>query len=209
MNNDYTHVSIVLDASGSMDIIKNSTMFGFNSFVENNANLPGKFSFLLTKFNQHSEPGPLVVGNVVALTGEDYRPSGVTALYDAIAKTINKTGQLLNDMPEQDRPGKVIFLIVTDGQENASREFNRDQVFKMIQLQQETYKWEFVFMGANQDAYAVAASIGVPQGQSLNYGYNNVQAQSAWSGMTVNTVSYRTGDRNTLSFTDDQIVQAK
>ena len=209
MNNDYTHVSIVLDASGSMDIIKNSTMFGFNSFVENNSNLPGKFSFLLTKFNLHSEPGPLVVGKFVALTDEDYRPSGVTALYDAIAKTINKTGQLLNDMPEQDRPGKVIFLIVTDGQENASREFNRDQVFKMIQLQQETYKWEFVFMGANQDAYAVAASIGVPQGQSLNYGYNNVQAQSAWSGMTVNTVSYRTGDRNTLSFTDDQIVQAK
>lgn len=205
MLKNYTHISIVLDQSGSMNSIKQATMEGFNSFVLANNELPGITTHLLTLFNQDVEVGDLQTLKIQQLNDANYHPSSTTSLYDAIGKTINKTGLVLGNLPEDGRPDKVMFLIVTDGQENSSREFNQDQIFKMIKLQREQYSWEFVFMGANQDCYAVSDALYIPRGSTLNYGYNNRQAKQAWAGMTVNTMSYHTGDSNNMNFTDAQI----
>lgn len=89
---------------------------------------------------------------VVHLDENNYTPSNTTALLDAVGKAINSIGRRLADTPEADRPGKVIFAIITDGYENASTEFSRSQVFSMVTHQREKYGWEFIFLGANIDA---------------------------------------------------------
>jgi hypothetical protein len=209
MRKGYTHITIVLDSSGSMNTIKKATIEGYNAFVQENNKLPGELSTMVTQFNHDVKVGPLTVANLNQLNEANYHPMGSTALYDAIGDTINFTGKALEDMPEDRRPERVIFVIVTDGEENASREFNRDQIFKMIGIQREIYKWEFVFMGANQDAYAVAEQMNISVDSALNYGHTSHETRAAWKGMTVNTMSYRTGLASSLSFSEDQRAEAQ
>jgi hypothetical protein len=204
MRKDYTHISVVLDESGSMDVIKDATIEGFNDFVRKNRSLPGKTTTQLTRFNGKYAVGPVEEQALTELTDRSYLPGGTTALYDAIGNTINSVGLSLSNMKEEERPDKVIFVIVTDGEENSSREFSRDQIFKMITLQTDTYKWDFVFMGANQDAYQVGTGLGINGINTITYGYNNRQAHQAWAGMTTNAMSYRLGESVSMSFNDDQ-----
>jgi hypothetical protein len=103
------------------------------------------------------------------LTGREYFTRGSTALLDTVGKTINDVGKRLNEMPEAQRPGKVIFVITTDGLENASKEYSYDQVQKMITHQSEKYQWEFVFMGANIDAVKEGSKLGIKAACSLNF----------------------------------------
>jgi hypothetical protein len=114
-----------------------------------------------------TEKAPAVVP---ALTMETYTPSGGTALLDAMGKTIDATGRRLAAMPEHARPGKVIVVIITDGEENSSREFTYPRVNEMICHQRDVYKWEFMFIGTNQDAIASASRIGIPASSALTYG---------------------------------------
>lgn len=209
MLKDYCHITVVLDSSGSMSTIKSATIEGYNAFVLTNSKLPGKLSTMITQFNQDVNVGFLTVDNLYLLNEANYHPMGSTALYDAIGNTINLTGKALEDLPEDQRPERVIFVIVTDGEENASREFNRDQIFKMIGIQRETYKWEFVFMGANQDAYAVAEQMNISVDSALDYGHTSHETRAAWKGMTVNTMSYRTGLAASLSFSDSQRAESQ
>jgi len=204
MRKDYTHISVVLDESGSMDVIKKATIEGYNDFVKKNSESPGYLTTLLTRFNGKVKLGSPVEGALNTIDQFSYIPSGTTALYDAIGNTINKTGSYLSAMKEDARPDKVVFVIVTDGEENSSHEFNRDQIFKMITLQQDQYNWEFIFMGANQDAYKVGSDLGIHGHNTLTYGYSNLQANKAWAGMTLNTMSYRCGTSANASFSDSQ-----
>ncbi len=107
----------------------------------------------------------------------------MTALLDAIGRTINATGARLSAMPEADRPGKVMFVILTDGGENSSREFTHAQIAAMIKAQTDTYKWDFVFIGANQDAIAVGGALNIAAGKSMSYASNSVGTQSAFRSM--------------------------
>ena len=101
------------------------------------------------------------IHQVPPLTEKDYAPGGCTALMDAIGRTINNVGQRLANTPEEERPSHVIFVITTDGYENASREFSRGKIKNMIEHQQEKYSWQFLFLGAGIDAYHEAESIGI------------------------------------------------
>jgi hypothetical protein len=103
------------------------------------------------------------------LTNEEYFTRGNTALLDAVGKTINDVGKRLSETQEDSTPGKVIFVITTDGRENASREFSYDQVQKMITHQTKKYNWEFVFMGANIDAAKEGGKLGISANRSLNF----------------------------------------
>jgi hypothetical protein len=103
------------------------------------------------------------------LTNEEYYTRSNTALLDAVGKTINDVGKRLSETQEDSKPGKVIFVITTDGLENASREFSYDQVQKMITHQTEKYNWEFVFMGANIDAAKEGGKFGISASRSLNF----------------------------------------
>jgi hypothetical protein len=103
-------------------------------------------------------------------------PRGATALLDAIGRAINETGERLSKMNETDRPGLVVFVVMTDGLENSSREFSKSRIKEMIQHQQEKYGWQFTFLGADQDAFAEADALGIDQAGAARFKKENIQA---------------------------------
>ena len=169
MNQNLTEIVFILDRSGSMSGLENDTIGGFNGFVKNQAAL-GQTSLTTVLFDDKYEilHNGINAGDVV-LTGDEYFTRGSTALLDAVGKTINDVGKRLNETTETQRPAKVIFVITTDGLENASRTFSYDEVKKMITHQTENYKWEFIFMGANIDVAKEGDRLGICAENSLSF----------------------------------------
>lgn len=160
---NYTHICIVLDASGSMESIEDDTKGSFNSFLKKQREADGKTVFDLYQFAD--EVKRIVKSADLAVFKDDlmrkYHCSGCTALNDAICIAIDTLGTEFAAMAEPDRPEHVLFVIITDGEENASKEFNSEDVKKRIQHQQDIYQWEFDYLAANQDAFASGAAIGL------------------------------------------------
>ena len=167
MNQNLTEIVFILDRSGSMAGLENDTIGGFNGFVKKQAEA-GRTSLSTVLFDDKYEilHNGIDAGKAV-LTGEEYYTRGSTALLDAVGKTINDVGKRLNETPEALRPGKVIFVITTDGLENSSREFGYDEVKRMITHQSEKYGWEFIFMGANIDVAKEGGKLGISADRSL------------------------------------------
>lgn len=162
MNNNLTEIIFLLDRSGSMAGLESDTVGGFNTFVKKQSELDGDTILTTVLFDDEYE----VLWNgidarEVKLTEKEYFVRGTTALLDAIGKSILDVGIRLSKTSEERRPGKVIFVITTDGMENASREFTYEKVKELIRHQQEKYNWEFIFMGANIDAAKEADSLGI------------------------------------------------
>ncbi|WP_210364196.1 vWA domain-containing protein [Bacillus sp. REN3] len=162
MNKNLTEIIFLLDRSGSMAGLESDTVGGFNSFVKKQCELDGQTVLTTVLFDDRYE----VLWNGIdakdaLLTQDEYFVRGTTALLDAIGKSILDVGWRLSKTVEEQRPGKVIFVITTDGMENASREFTYRKVKELITHQQEKYSWEFIFMGANIDAAKEADSIGI------------------------------------------------
>lgn len=160
-----TEIVAVIDRSGSMSGIVYDVIGGFNSFINEQRKEPGRANVTVTLFDNMYEilySGVPLLKNETRdlLFEENYYARGWTALYDALGRTMNEVGARFSGMPEKDRPGRVIFLIITDGRENGSREFNLLQIKKMISHQREKYNWEFVFLGANIDAFADGRLLG-------------------------------------------------
>jgi uncharacterized protein YegL len=189
MNMDLTEIVVILDKSGSMGVVRNDAFNGINSFILEQKKLPGEANFTLTLFN--SENTYLYSGHdlksIHPLKEAEYVPDGFTALNDAIGKTITNVEKRLSAYSDNDRPGKVIVAIMTDGEENASHEYTSDHIKQLIERLQSEYKWEFVFLGANQDAFTAGSSRGI--GKSINY----KMGKTADAYMAVNsmTSSYR------------------
>lgn len=156
---NYTHLSLIVDRSGSMVSIKDDAEGGINTLIKEQAEVPGEITVSLYHFDTVYEK---VFGPIPASDAPVYRlvPRGGTALLDATAKAIVETGEFLAGLPENQRPDKVIFVVATDGQENSSREYNRQQVKDMVDVQTKDYKWEFIYLGANVNAFAEAHSLG-------------------------------------------------
>jgi len=169
MNQNLTEIVFILDRSGSMGGLENDTIGGFNGFVKKQAEA-GQTSLTTVLFDDRYE---ILHNGVdakhVTLTDREYFTRGSTALLDAVGKTINDIGKRLNETAEESRPGKVIFVITTDGLENASREFNYDEVKRMITHQTEKYGWEFVFMGANIDVAEEGDKLGIKADRSFAF----------------------------------------
>jgi hypothetical protein len=138
---------------------------------------------------------------VPELTEHTYLARGSTALYDAVGRTINDLGARLAAMPEDERPEKVVVVINTDGQENNSREFSADRLRQMIEHQRDVYKWEFLFMGADQDAWESGSAFGMQQGKTLSYDKTAMEQGMRLMSSTVAT--YRT--TGTLNVNDTDI----
>lgn len=190
---NFTSINVIIDRSGSMASLTNETVTGYNTFVNDQKALPGDAMFTLCLFNtRFSIPYDCVkLADIPALTAEVYAPGGYTALLDAVGNTINQVGAKLNAMPEEERPSKVIFLIITDGEENASREYSADQIQSMISHQKDKYNWEFVFMGANIDAVKAGTSLGVSARNSVTYGANSIGTKNLYADITKGVSSYR------------------
>lgn len=203
---DKTDITIILDRSGSMESVKSDTIGGFNSFLNTQQKTAGEASLSLVQFDDQYDVVYLDKAIHLAdkLTEETFEPRGMTALYDAIGRTINSVGQRLANLREEERPNKVLFVILTDGFENSSKEFSASKIGEMINHQRNVYKWEFMFIGANQDAILSAQEIGIPAAAALTYAANTVGTQEAFGSMAQKVARYRQSSMpESLHFDDE------
>lgn len=187
-NPNLTHIIAVLDRSGSMSNKVEDTCGGFDSFIAEQRTIEGQTTYVtLAQFDDQYEMPytALHIDDVPALRLE---PRGSTALHDAIGKTIRLTGDRLRRLPEDERPGSVVFIILTDGHENSSREFNLHQIKAMIEEHQGKYSWLFKFFGADITALKVASSMGVANDHAMYYAPAN-------SG-----IAFRSASRSTANY---------
>src|SRR5262245_56259735 len=205
MKADYTHISIVLDRSGSMSSIASDTIGGFNRFLEDQQAVPGQATLTLVQFDYEYEVlySGVPIAVVQPLTRDTFIPRGTTALLDAIGRTILESGEYLSALSEEQRPAKVIFVILTDGIENASKLYTSSRIHEMIDHQRKFYAWEFVFLGANQDAIASARRIGIPQGLAMSFAADGAGARDAFESLHANTRKVRVGGQSvTMNWSD-------
>ena len=173
MRDDLTDITLVIDRSGSMESIRSDAEGGVNAFITEQANQPGECRITLVQFDTEYE---FLQQGVSAAECPPYKlvPRGGTALLDAVGRAINETGARLAAMQEAERPGLVVFVITTDGEENSSKEFTREQVKKMIAHQQDAFKWQFTFLAANAEAFSEAGGMGIDAAQAAQFGQGKV-----------------------------------
>jgi len=170
MKDNFTRIAIVLDRSGSMESCKESTVAGFNEFIRNQKEIPGEAIVKLVQFDdQYETVFDKPLKECPELTQSTFVPRGSTALLDAQGRTIVEMGRELAALAEQERPSKVIVVTLTDGMENASKEYNLEKIGEMIREQRDQYNWDFVFLGANQDAIKTAAAMNIPLPSAMSY----------------------------------------
>ena len=174
MKQDYTHILIVLDASGSMSSIQDDIKGSFNEFLKKQREEPGKTVFDLYQFNDEAKR--IVKSADLAKFHDDlmakYQCSGCTALNDAVCTAIDTVGREFAAMPESERPEHVLCVIITDGMENASEEFSTEDVKARIQHQQDVYNWNFQFFAADQDAFAAGKSLGIRYDDCMDFSHD-------------------------------------
>jgi len=189
MNTNLTEIAVILDRSGSMGTIKDSTIEGFNGFVDEQKKGTGEMNLTLVQFDTEYEV-LYTRKNIQDVKCLEFHPRGSTALYDAIGRTINTLGREIACTAPAQRPGKVLVLIITDGEENASKEFTLEKVKEMITHQTDVYKWEFLFIGANQDAVLSGASLGIRANNTMAFTVDNDSNSRMYSRASAITSNY-------------------
>ncbi|MBE6851422.1 MAG: VWA domain-containing protein [Ruminococcus sp.] len=171
MKNNITELVFILDRSGSMAGLENDTIGGFNSMIEKQKKQEGCCYVSTVLFDNVSEVlhDRVKLADVPKMTDNDYTVRGCTALIDAIGGAIHHIGNIHKYARDEDVPEHTMFVITTDGQENASHRYTSEQVKKMIERQKEKYGWEFLFIGANIDAVETAARYGISSDRAVNY----------------------------------------
>ena len=196
-NPDYTHLVVVMDRSGSMMNIQDDMQGAINSLFAEQAKQPGICKVDLVQFDDRYDI--VFQDKLVKDAKAVLNPRGMTALLDAIGKTIVSTGNKLKALPEAERPGTVIVAVVTDGMENASQVYTKDRVASLIKQQTDEWNWNFTFLGANMDAVAVGRDYGFDPGQSLTWDPANVAA----AGVTMSGYVTRTRSGVANAYTDE------
>lgn len=170
MKTDITELVFILDRSGSMAGLESDTIGGYNAMLKKQMDEPGDAVVTTVLFDDNYEllHDRIDIRGIKPITGKDYYVGGSTALLDAVGRTILKIANVQAHTSEDRRAEKVIFVITTDGMENASREYSCPKVKAMVELQKEKYGWEFIFMGANMDAVSTAASFGIDADRATN-----------------------------------------
>lgn len=171
MRENLTEIVFILDRSGSMSGLESDTIGGFNSMIAKQQKEEGKAIVSTVLFDDETDVihDRVAIGEVKKLTEEDYYVRGCTALLDAVGGAIHHIGNVHKYAREEDRPAKTLFVITTDGLENASRHYTFKDVKRLIKRQQEKYNWEFIFLGANIDAIEVAGNMGISRDRAANY----------------------------------------
>jgi hypothetical protein len=252
MKDNYTHIVVVLDSSGSMATIYDDTLAGFNHFLKTQKETDGEATMTLVEFNHDSIHAPrwpivplvnplggggliggvlnvMVSGGVINpnikldfvpikkvkdLNKETYVPNGGTPLLDTIGETIVRTGRALLALPEALRPSKVLFVIITDGEENASRYYDLEKIKEMTTHQTDVYKWEFLYLGANQDAIKVGTAFGMKMTNSMSYGLSGQEIGATYRSLSTKTSAFRSAKTvddaiNAVTFTEEERKSAK
>ena len=171
MNKNLTEIVFILDRSGSMSGLEADTIGGFNSMIEKQKNAEGEALISTVLFDNTSEVihDRVSVQSIKPMTRDDYTVRGCTALLDAIGGAIHHIGNVHKYARAEDVPEHTLFVITTDGMENASHRYSSEKVKKMIERQKERYGWEFLFLGANIDAVETARHFGISEDRAVNY----------------------------------------
>mgnify|MGYP002624161704 CR=1 FL=1 len=171
MKEGLTEVVFILDRSGSMQGLEDDTIGGYNSMLEKQKSVEGEAYVSTVLFDDVSEVlhDRVELQNVKPITRDEYFVRGSTALLDAVGGAIHHIGNIHKYARDEDRPEKTLFIITTDGMENASHIYSYDKVKSMIERQKEKYSWEFIFMGANIDAVKVAGGFGISANRAVSY----------------------------------------
>lgn len=193
---NFTDITLLLDASASMWNNRHETISGVNKFITEQKAVGDNAALTLIVFNGTAKT--LFAGKKIAdvqlLTNEDYCPGGSTAYYDTTARAIEAAGLRFRKMPAERRPDKVLFVIMTDGQDTDSWMYGKlglEECKSRIQHQRDKYSWDFAFLGANIDAKSVAATIGIPAGFSMNYVGDQTGTSRGLDNVTSSVVMYR------------------
>lgn len=205
MNMNKTVIALILDRSGSMESVRGDVIGGVNRFLNEQQRLPGECLVTIVQFDSQ-DPYDVVtplgpVADARRLSEGNYIPRAGTPLYDAIGRGIIDLGAKLAAMAEHDRPGKVVFVVQTDGYENSSREYTAKTVRDMIATQQSMYSWQFVFLGQSIDAYAVGAGIGVGAAGTTSMGPGGQNVNKVYDNLHSNVARYRCGATRAATFT--------
>ena len=202
MKLNYTHIAILLDRSGSMGSIAKDMEGGLKAFLDEQKNIPGELTISLTRFDH--EYTPVFVRKPISEIGEiNIEPRGMTALIDSACRMIKDVGIDLDSLSEDQKPEKVLFIIITDGEENASTKYTNSDLKELITQQESLYNWNFVFIGANQDAFANGSQMGIQTSNLLNYSATSLGVKAMYRSVTDATTRYR-GASVDFSFTNDE-----
>ena len=171
MNKNLTELVFILDRSGSMAGLESDTIGGFNALIEKQKKQEGDAFVSVVLFDHESEViyDRVDLKKIEPMTDRQYFVRGCTALLDAIGGAVHHIGNVHKYAREEDRPGKTLFVITTDGLENASRRYGADEVRRMVKRQQEEHGWEFLFLGANIDAVSTASHFGIRPDRAVRY----------------------------------------
>lgn len=212
---DRTHICMILDRTGSMESIKQDTIGGFNSYIAAQKSLPTPATFTLVQFDSQ-DPFEVIhkftdIQMVTDLTAQTYMPRASTPLYDAVGRGINDLKAVLGALPEALRPKKVVMVIVTDGQENASREFTGTQVRKMIADAKEA-GWQFVFLSADESAISDSASLNIDASNAAFFKKSSQGSNEMWERVANRSMAYRASSKLCMRMdeaTDDELIAQK
>ena len=206
MQNNLTEIIFILDESGSMDSVRSDTIGGFNSFLEDQKKVPGEVNFTFVKFSDYYkvvEEGQ-DIHLVDSLNESSYTPSYSTALLDAVGTAIKSVKKRIKATPKEERASKVLFAILTDGEENASRKFDTEKIQDLVKETRDKKGWEFLFLGADIDAWSGGLSMGI----NMNVNVSKVNMRGSMKGLSNYAALYRsagTTDIGTFDQSEEEL----
>ena len=193
-------ITILLDRSGSMASVQGDVEGGFAQFLEEQRRLPGECALSLVQFDSEGIEPVYTAEPIQHAPRLELHPRGMTPLLDAVGRTVTSTGERLAALPEHERPGRVLFVIITDGKENASREYHKSQVQRMVERQRRDYRWEFIYLGANVDAFAEAGGLGISGAFAAAFAASPIGAQRCMEVASLKVSEFRKGGE--VAFTE-------
>ncbi len=204
-NNNITELVFILDRSGSMSGLESDTIGGFNAMLEKQKQIGGECFVSTVLFDNESTVlhDRVPLAEVAPMTAEDYRVGGSTALIDAIGGAIHHVGNIHKYARREDVPGHTMFVITTDGYENASHRYDAGRVRSMIRRQQEKYGWEFLFVGANIDAVETAERYGIRRDRAVNYCADAEGTSVVYGAVAAAVSTVRENSPLTANWSDD------
>jgi uncharacterized protein YegL len=219
---DFTLIRMLVDRSGSMQSVQSATVAGINEYITIQKNAPGDGHIKVVQFDENE--GKFTYDTILdkhlseatLITPDQFQPRGMTPLFDAMGRTINELGDELRHMSEDERPSRILVCVVTDGENNASKEYRATQIKEMVGHQREKYNWQFTYVGANQDAFLVGDSIGIVADSCMAFTADAGHTMSAFrsmgqytnrlrasSPMALNKVAYTVQERSDSKVGDE------
>lgn len=186
--NNLTHITVILDRSGSMESIKSDIIGGFNTFLKEQKEVPTKSTFTLIQFDtvNHYEivHNFKPISEIPELTDKTFVPRGGTPLLDCLGRGINDLSEQISKLPEDKKPDRIFFVVITDGHENSSTEFHKEDIVKLIDKKKSEDKWEFLFLSADLQAISDARQFGINQTNVFVFSKDKKEVNKMWENLS-------------------------